>query len=145
MLTRLDRKIQLFEPGAMATVAYTVINADHTTLSMSSAGHLPPLSVDTDRAASVLAVPVDLPVGAYPGAPRRAVTLPVSPGSALLFYTDGLIESRGRSVVESIEELRCLVRTTDPYQLCADAIDGMFGERIASDDVALLALRRRPS
>jgi hypothetical protein len=41
VLTRLDRKAQLFEPGMMATVIYAVLDPTHTNLAWSNAGHPP--------------------------------------------------------------------------------------------------------
>src|SRR5439155_18215722 len=71
VLTRLDRKIQFFEPDAMATVAYAVIDPARTTLTMSLAGHLPPVRLDASALAHPIDVPAALPLGAYPAAPRR--------------------------------------------------------------------------
>jgi serine phosphatase RsbU (regulator of sigma subunit) len=142
VLTRLDRKIQLFEPGAMATATYTVIDPTHTTIAMSVAGHLPVLRIDTDGTATPLAVPVDLPLGAYPDAPRRTATLSIGHGTTLFFYTDGLVERRDRAVTDGIRHLQTLLTATDPWTLCSTATNGMLGETPATDDVALLALRR---
>ena len=41
VLARLDRKMQHFEPGAMATVLYAVIDPDLNRAHIASAGHLP--------------------------------------------------------------------------------------------------------
>jgi phosphoserine phosphatase RsbU/P len=142
VLTRLDRKIQLFEPDAMATAIYTVIDPDHTTLTMSIAGHLPALMIDASGAAAPIAAPVDLPLGAYAHAPRHVTSTAFQPGASLLFYTDGLVERRERSVADGIAYLRTLVHTSNPHQLCADATDVMLGDTAATDDVAVLALRR---
>jgi serine phosphatase RsbU (regulator of sigma subunit) len=142
VLTRLDRKIQLFEPDAMATAIYTVVDPTHTSLTMSVAGHLPALLIDPNGATCTAVTPVDLPLGAYPGAPRHNTIIPIAPGATALFYTDGLVERRDRSVADGIAELRNLLRAVDPQQLCALAADGMLGDSVASDDVAVLALRR---
>jgi serine phosphatase RsbU (regulator of sigma subunit) len=145
VLTRLDRKIQLFEPGAMATAIYTIIDPSHTTLAMSAAGHLPALHIDTDGAAAPLAVPVDLPLGAYPDMPRRTTTIPIRDGTTMFFYTDGLVERRDRPVTDGITQLQTLLTCTDPRTLCNAAIDGMLGDTPATDDVAVIALRRATS
>jgi sigma-B regulation protein RsbU (phosphoserine phosphatase) len=142
VLTRLDRKIQLFEPDAMVTAIYTVIDPAHTALTISVAGHLPALMIDTDGIVSTLVTPVDLPLGAYAKAERHATTIPIKPGTAVLFYTDGLVERRDRSVADGIAQLRKLLGATDVQQLCIAATDGMLGTAAATDDIAVLALRR---
>jgi sigma-B regulation protein RsbU (phosphoserine phosphatase) len=142
VLTRLDRKIQLFEPDAMATAIYAVIAPDHTTLSLSYAGHLPPLLIDQTGKAITATVPVDLPLGAYANARRRTTAIPIDPGTTVLFYTDGLVERRDRSVADGIAHLRTLLCPIEPNEVCATVIEGMLGTTAATDDVAVLVLRR---
>ena len=117
VLTRLDRKIQLFEPDAMATVCYAVISPDRDRLTMSSAGHLPAILTNTAGARPVTIAP-DLPLGAYPGAARRSMTMVLAPGDGLLLYTDGLVERRGRELPEAIDALAATIATGDAEALC---------------------------
>src|SRR5690242_4769966 len=98
VLTRLDRKVQLFEPDAMATVAYAVLDPDRATLEISSAGHLPLLVAGRDRPTRTLEVPPDLPVGAYKNVSRTSTKASVDAGSCLFLYTDGLVERPDRSI-----------------------------------------------
>jgi phosphoserine phosphatase RsbU/P len=142
VLTRLDRKIQFFEPDAMATAIHIVIDPTHTSFTMSVAGHLPALSIDPNGAVTMLAVPVDLPLGAYRDAPRQNTVLPIREGTALMLYTDGLVERRDRPITDGIAQLRTLLTSTDPRFLCNAATAGMLGDTEATDDVAVVALRR---
>ncbi len=139
VLTRLDRKIQVFEPGAMATVAYAVIDPDRRTVTVSSAGHLPPVLVGPDRAARLLNGPTDLPLGAYPGAPRRAVAAELP--EALLLYTDGLVERRDKPLDETIGAMMSALTTGTADELCTRATAALH-HMTATDDVALIAVRR---
>jgi putative methionine-R-sulfoxide reductase with GAF domain len=139
VLTRLDRKIQVFEPGAVATVVYAVVAPDHGTVTISSAGHLPPVQVGPGGAVRLLDEPTDLPLGAYPDAPRRAVTLPFP--DALLFYTDGLVERRDRPLDETISELLGALGSGTADELCVQATAALH-HATATDDVALIAVRR---
>jgi phosphoserine phosphatase RsbU/P len=139
VLTRLDRKIQLFEPDAMATAAYAVIDPTHTTLTVSLAGHLPPILLDADGTNRLLSAPADLPLGAYPNAPRRITDVPLPP--ALLLYTDGLIERRDRPLAQGLAELRAALRGGTADELCVQAT-AVLHHRPATDDVALVAVRR---
>jgi phosphoserine phosphatase RsbU/P len=139
VLTRLDNKIQFFEPGAMATAAYAVIDPERTTLTVSLAGHLPPVLLDESGQARNLDAPADLPLGACQNAPRRTTSTGLP--EALLLYTDGLIERRTQPLRDSIDHLvgaLCLGTADD---LCSQATASLH-HRPATDDVALIAIRR---
>jgi putative methionine-R-sulfoxide reductase with GAF domain len=140
VLTRLDRKIQRFEPGAMATAIYSVIEPDRSRLVVSSAGHLPPLLVGPSGT-HVADVPPDLPLGAYPDAPRRNTTLDLPVHTSLLVYTDGLIERRDEPISDAIVRLSKTVTAASPEDVCGRAI-ALMAQDSASDDVAILAVRR---
>jgi phosphoserine phosphatase RsbU/P len=139
VLTRLDRKIQLFEPDAMATAGYAVIDPGHRTVTVSLAGHLPPILLDTDGHARLLRASADLPLGAYPGASRRAVTTALP--DAMMLYTDGLVERRDRPLDDGISELLATLGPGTADTLCTRAI-GILHHTPATDDVALIAIRR---
>jgi hypothetical protein len=139
VLTRLDRKIQLFEPDAMATAAYAVVDPARTTLTVSLAGHLPPALIHPDSGAYLLDAPADLPLGAYPNTLRRTTTVALPP--AVLLYTDGLIERPGRPLRDSIAQLISTLRLSTADQLCVQATT-LLHHAPAIDDVALVALRR---
>jgi phosphoserine phosphatase RsbU/P len=139
VLTRLDRKIQLFEPDAMATVAYAVIDPSRTTITYSLAGHLPPIVIENDGTVRPLKVATDLPLGAYPNAPRGATDAALP--QALLFYTDGLIERRGRLLTDSITELCLALAAGAAEELCSRATT-LLHESPSTDDVAMIALSR---
>jgi serine phosphatase RsbU (regulator of sigma subunit) len=139
VLRRLDRKIQFFEPEAMATVAYAVVDPTRTTMTVSLAGHLPPILLDAQGNGRELVAPADLPLGAYPDAPRRGTTVPVP--QALLVYTDGLVERRDRLLDDGVSELIAALRPGTADDLCARAV-WLLRHTRATDDVALLAVCR---
>ncbi|NUR70910.1 MAG: SpoIIE family protein phosphatase [Hamadaea sp.] len=144
VLTRLDRKIQLFEPGAMATAAYAVVTPDRTSVTFSVAGHLMPVVLEPGAARGhLLEAPVDLPLGALPDADRRITTLAVSPGLGLLLYTDGLVERRRQSIDDGIEKLLSGLTGGDAEELCAAATANMLHNEAVSDDVAVVGVRIR--
>lgn len=139
VLTRLDRKIQLFEPDAFATAAYAVIDPARTTLTVSLAGHLPPILFEAGATARELVAPADLPLGAYPDTRRHSTTVALP--DALLLYTDGLVERRGRALDLCIADLLAALAPGTAEQFCAQAIT-MLRHSPAVDDVALLAICR---
>ncbi|MEV7038217.1 GAF domain-containing SpoIIE family protein phosphatase [Amycolatopsis sp. NPDC051061] len=144
VLAKLDRKANHFEHGAMATVAYGIIEPGRETMALSLAGHLPPVQAEPDSAGRLLDVPPDPPIGLTIGQPRRRTTVvDLTPAGVLAFYTDGLVERRDRPVDTGMEQLARTLRAGDPDRVCAQVMAAMIGNRAAQDDVALLAIRRR--
>jgi putative methionine-R-sulfoxide reductase with GAF domain len=141
VLTRLDHKIQVFEPDAMATAAYAVVDPGRKTLAVSLAGHLPPVFVDADGSPRLMEAPADLPLGAYPDAGRSVTTVDLP--RALLLYTDGLVERRGSPLMNGIADLLTAARGHSADELCNQATS-LLHDRYATDDVALIAVCRAP-
>ncbi|WP_433041483.1 PP2C family protein-serine/threonine phosphatase [Dactylosporangium sp. CS-033363] len=142
VLTRLDYKIQRFEPGAMATAIYAVIAPSLDKITMSTAGHPPPMFATRGTSGRLLTVRANLPLGTHMSLPRTNTEVALPPGGTLLFYTDGLVERRARSIGEGLDRLAAAVTASHPDVLCATVMSTMLDDRPAPDDVALLALRR---
>ncbi|MEV6832377.1 GAF domain-containing SpoIIE family protein phosphatase [Amycolatopsis sp. NPDC051102] len=143
VLAKLDRKANHFEHGAMATVAYGIIGPDREALTLSLAGHLPPVLAVPGEAGLLVDAPPDPPIGLTIGAPdRRTTVIPMPEGAVLALYTDGLVERRDRPVDAGMAQLAATVRADDPDRVCAQIMAAMIGNRAAQDDVALLAIRR---
>jgi sigma-B regulation protein RsbU (phosphoserine phosphatase) len=140
VLTRLDRKIQLFELDAMATAIYAVIDPSHTTMTMSVAGHLPPILIEATGHARTLDSPADLPLGADLNPTRRATTTNLPPGSTLLLYTDGLVERRDRPLPDGIRLLIDEAIPGNAEDLCSRITARLLPQEGPSDDVAILAI-----
>ncbi|MFF1610595.1 PP2C family protein-serine/threonine phosphatase [Amycolatopsis sp. NPDC058278] len=144
VLAKLDRKANHFEHGAMATVAYGIIGPAREALTLSLAGHLPPVLALPGEAGRLVEAPPDPPIGLTIGTPeRRTTVIDLPPESVLVFYTDGLVERRDRPVDVGMGQLAEAVRAGEPERVCAQVMARMIGHRPAQDDVALLALRRR--
>jgi serine phosphatase RsbU (regulator of sigma subunit) len=144
VLAKLDRKANHFEHGAMATVAYGIIGPDREALTLSLAGHLPPVLALPGEVGRLVDSPPDPPIGLTIGVPERRTTVVELPSDGVLvFYTDGLVERRDRPVDVGMEQLAQTVRAGDPERVCAQVMAAMIGNRPAPDDVAVLALRRR--
>jgi phosphoserine phosphatase RsbU/P len=141
VLVRLDRKMQLFEPGAMATALYATLDPATGAFTASSAGHLPPVTARDDGRVQVSPVPPNLPLGAYPGAPRSSTGSILDPGSCLFLYTDGLVERRGRALSGGIDLLIEALTCAPPDTLCTTAMAHTLGDQPTADDIAVLALR----
>ncbi|GAA1752406.1 SpoIIE family protein phosphatase [Luedemannella helvata] len=145
VLSRLDRKVGVFEPGAMATAVYAVIQPGLATMRLSVAGHPPPIVAEPGQPARVMEVRPDLPLGVRMGSPRRSSDVPLVPGEIMLFYTDGLIERRTQPLSHSVSRLRTAVSAGPAEAVCAAVMAAMIGDEQAVDDVAVLALSRPQS
>ena len=140
VLHRLDRKIEHFEPGAMATVLYAVCHPALRWACVSVAGHL--VLACSGQPAALLEIAPDLSIGVDDTAARSAVTVQVPPGAVLCFYTDGLVERRDRSLDAGLSRLCGSVSAGPPETVCATVMAALIGRDPVKDDVALLVLRR---
>jgi serine phosphatase RsbU (regulator of sigma subunit)/anti-sigma regulatory factor (Ser/Thr protein kinase) len=143
VLTRLDRKLQHYEPGETATVVYGVFEPSFERLTLSSAGHLPPLVAAPGAGADYVDVPIDPPLGVSVGVRRRSVTVEVDRGAVVCLYTDGLVERRRSGIDEGLDRLRTAVEAGPAEHVCGTAVAALVGAGdTIDDDVAFLVVRR---
>jgi phosphoserine phosphatase RsbU/P len=90
-------------------------------------------------------IPPGLLIGAAPDASRRVTTITVSPGMILCFYTDGLVERRRVPIEDRLALLCRAVRAVPPETACAAIMAELVGAEQPRDDIALVALRRKPT
>lgn len=145
VLERLNRKMHHFEPDAMASVLCAMISPSQGQMTLSSAGHLPPLIAYPGGPACPVEVPPGVLIGLASPAPRRVSAIDLPPGAVLCLYTDGLVERRDRPIDDGIARLSAAVSAGDPEHACASVMLAMAGYMTHRDDVALLMLRRLPS
>lgn len=144
VLQRMDHLISSRAGGEqLVTVAYGVIPADRSALTFALAGHPPPLVVVPGSPVRVLAEGTGSALGVGAG-PWPDVTITLDPGLVVLFYSNGLVESRDRELSVGISELTTHLegipaRRTQPRELCARLAQLMTDER-TDDDVTLLAV-----
>ena len=144
VLRRLDRKMQHFEPDALATVLYAVFDPALDQVRVCMAGHFPPVIALPGQPAELASIATGLMIGVSPDAPRHVTTLPIPAGALLCFYTDGLIERPGQLIDDGLERLRRVVVAQPPEAVCAEVMGELVGSEPARDDIALLIIRRRP-
>ena len=142
VLARLDRKIQHFEPNALATVQYAVIDPALDRMQVASAGHLPPVLASPGRPAELTDIVNGPMIGASTRARWPANTVKIPPGALLCFYTDGLVERRGEPIDQGMARL-CRALTAElPDAACSAVMGALVGSEPARDDIALLIIRR---
>jgi len=143
VLARLDRKMQHFEPDAMATVLYAVIDPALEEMRVCLAGHFPPVIARPGRPAELARVTPGLVIGVSPDVRRPVATVAIPPGALACFYTDGLIERRGEIIDDGLARL-CRAVTAEPAEAaCAAVMRALVGSEPARDDIALLMFRRQ--
>jgi phosphoserine phosphatase RsbU/P len=140
ILERLDRKVQHFEPDALATVLCAVIGPDSGHVRISCAGHLPPVLAIPGQPTRVADVAADLLIGVPGGNPRRYIDLQIPPGATLCLYTDGLVERRGEIIDDGIDALCAAITTTEPEMACAALMAALVPRSAHTDDLAVLLL-----
>jgi serine phosphatase RsbU (regulator of sigma subunit) len=155
-LRMLDRKIQYFEPDAMATVIYGVYTPGTGEFAVSSAGHIPPVLATPGGRAGLIPVQPDPPIGTADDPQRRTALIRIPPGALLCCFTDGLVERRDHPIDLGIDQ----VAATLNEQIARDARSGaatestaedacvavmrtLVGNVPAQDDIAVLMLSRR--
>jgi sigma-B regulation protein RsbU (phosphoserine phosphatase) len=145
VLSRLDRKMQHFEPGALATVMCVVIQPGLARARVSCAGHIPPVVAAPGQPARLADVPADVMIGVTPGRTgRRTTIVDIPPGAVFCMFTDGLIQRRTQPADEGVARL-CSALVPQPAETaCAAVMAALADDESARDDVALLILRRQP-
>ena len=88
----------------------------------------------------------DLLLGVDPGTPRADHEVVVERGATLLLYTDGLVETRDRSLEEGIDRLRSKLEelADEPLDRLCDGLLETLVPEPQEDDVALVAVRSHP-
>jgi sigma-B regulation protein RsbU (phosphoserine phosphatase) len=150
VLHRLDRKLCHFESDISATVLYAVSDPPFDLVTICTAGHPTPLITKPGVAiAETVDTRADLLLGLDPEQPRHSEKIPLSPGAALAFYTDGLVERRrgnGQHADPDLERLglvrRAFVADDNAETACSRIIAEGLEDDSVEDDVALVVVRR---
>jgi putative methionine-R-sulfoxide reductase with GAF domain len=142
VLSRLDRQVQHFEPGVMATVLYATLDPSLQQLHLSTAGHPAPVLALPDRPATLLDLPPHIPIGVRAGWQRRTSTIELPPGAVLCCYTDGLVERRHSTLDIGLQRLCDSIIAGPADSVCATIMATLIGPTPIDDDVALIILHR---
>jgi anti-sigma regulatory factor (Ser/Thr protein kinase)/plasmid stability protein len=146
LVERLNRLVSHWDEGQIATMLYMLVDPRTSTLSLATAGHLPPVVRGPDGTTSILTTGEFVPLGVLPFGAYRESVVAIEPGSTIILYTDGLVEERGMSVDDGMERLRAAVSTgpQDPDALADHVLETVPTDGIAGDDVAVLIARLDP-
>ncbi|MBA9005249.1 PP2C family protein-serine/threonine phosphatase [Thermomonospora cellulosilytica] len=112
------------------------------TLHWSTAGHPPPLTVTPDGRARYLNADPGVPLGVDTALPRPDHACPLSPGTTVILFTDGLVEHRDHPLDHGMNALAATAAAHAGLPL--DEFCRALADRHPSDghdDLAILALR----
>jgi hypothetical protein len=136
--------------GVVGTVVCGLYNPETHLLRWARAGHLPPVLV-RGQTACELPLPGGVLLGMDPDAEYEEATQPLRPGDTLLLFTDGLIERRGESIGDVLEEFVAAVTPGAPGEpggaglSAAAQADRILASAVSDtgDDACLVAVRIR--
>ncbi len=157
VLRRLDHAMPVLELDTTATCVMARFDATPedpgtgtTRMRWSNAGHPPPMVALTGPDGGVSVEPLwssspDLLLGLDLETERSETVVTLPPGAIVLLYSDGLVERRGQSLGDGIEELRRSLRDLvssglDLEAMCDALLDHLLPLR-REDDVAMVAVQ----
>jgi serine phosphatase RsbU (regulator of sigma subunit) len=105
ILTKLSKLIDVGATGQLATILCALIDVEAHELTVTSAGHLPPLLI-SDGKGTFIEGAVGVPIGVDAGATYTSTAVSTPRAATLLAFTDGLVERRGESIDTGLERLQ---------------------------------------
>jgi len=150
-LARANRLIaQESRASAFVTLFYARLTVQTGDLTYVNAGHNPPLLFRSATGEIVLLTRTGMAMGVLDDISYEQESVRLEPGDTLLFYTDGLTEAFNSDREEfGMERLKQVVREHQGgsagglVTALEAAVDGFTSGAPASDDITLLALKRR--
>jgi serine phosphatase RsbU (regulator of sigma subunit) len=141
ILTKISRLVNVAETGQLATVLCVLVDMESRQITVTSAGHLPPLLISGGDG-SYLETDVGLPIGVEAGTSYRSTTVTVPPASTLVVFTDGLVEIRGESLDDGLERLREAATSHDvPLAELLGTLVTELPHGRSEDDIAIVGVR----
>ena len=145
VVTGLDRIYTATESiDEIATLVYLVVDPATGEVRAGDAGHLPLLLVPAAGEPRLVdiapeATPLGLPE------PREEHLVRLAPGDVLVGFSDGLVERRGASLDDGLEQLLRVAAGVPRGRALGDLVSSLVGGLVpegAADDVTVLAVRR---
>jgi serine phosphatase RsbU (regulator of sigma subunit) len=143
LFAQLDRAMHGLRVPAAATgvLARLRRDGDEYAIEFANAGHPPPVLLRPDGEVEVWWETPEPLLGLFPRDSRPTHRRRVPPGSMLLLYTDGLVESPARLIDDGIDRIKAVLHGNPGLpseELCNRLIDSAARR---ADDIALLLIK----
>ncbi|MET8536964.1 SpoIIE family protein phosphatase [Streptomyces sp. NPDC005065] len=148
VLDQANRRLVDLDPGRFVSCLYAHLDLAHRRAILATAGHPPPVLRHPDGHTEVLALPPGLLLGIDPDADYPSTEIPLTPGTVLALYTDGLVETPGVDLDDAMAGLAAQIAQARPQpmdQLATNLIDHARQTAPRMDDIALLLIRFVPA
>jgi serine phosphatase RsbU (regulator of sigma subunit) len=143
ILAKLSRILDVTISGQLATVLCALVDIPARQVTVTSAGHLPPLLI-SDHHGQYIESEIGLPIGVEDGASYTSITVAAPHAATFLAFTDGLVERRGESLDRGLARLRdaAVANRAELPKLLAELVVEL--RRMPSeDDTAIVGVRWR--
>ena len=148
VLSEVNNLLQEDNDAAMfVTVFYAEYNPGSGVLSYANGGHNPPIVVHADGSSTVLPQTNGIALGIMPDIKYEQNSVTLSPGDALVLYTDGVTEAMNAQNEEfEMERLRavlsehCSCDVREINQAVFQAVQGFAGDMPQFDDMTCMTL-----
>ncbi len=150
VLERVNRLLlDMNDEGMFVTLLYGVLDSQQHTFAYARAGHELPLLLEADGSARLAAHGQGVPLGLFDNITLDEQTVSLSPGNALLLYTDGATDMTDSTEdlfgIERLQAAACAAGHRCTAQRLCDEIwrelAAHRGTAVQADDVALVAIR----
>ena len=140
ILTKLSKLVNVGATGQLATILCALLDVEAHELTVTSAGHLPPLLISNGTGTFIQSA-VGVPIGVNAGSTYTSTAVSTPPAATLLAFTDGLVERRGESIDTGLARLQHAA-TADQCEL-DDLLSKLLDELRdgGDDDTAIAGLR----
>ncbi|MER5787538.1 SpoIIE family protein phosphatase [Streptomyces sp. NPDC001980] len=142
-LTQANRQLVDLDAGRFVSCLYAHLDLARRRAVLATAGHPPPILRHPDGHAEVLHLPPGLLLGIDPDADYPATEIPLTPGTVLALYTDGLVETPGVDLDDAMAGLATQLaqaRCRPMDRLATTLIDHARRTAPMTDDIALLLI-----
>ncbi len=141
ILTKVSKLVNVRRSGQLATILCALVDVKAHRLTVTSAGHLPPLLI-SNGSGTFVESKVGVPIGVRTGASYISTSVDTPPAATLLAFTDGLVERRGESIDAGLGRLQ---RAASSNHAQLDELLNRLVEDVrrdgGDDDTAIAALR----